>query len=68
MNIFQKCTSLPRPKLIEKKLCLNKYIKNPLEGITSGNIGRMKGNNFLVMDYFLYEFDDNWEVERFYIF
>ena len=48
-----------------------KYIDNPPEGMTSGDIRRMSGDDLLDMDYFLNEddlFDDEAGVEGFYIF
>ena len=48
-----------------------KYMDNPPEGMTSGDIRRMSGNDLLDMDYFLNEddlFDDETGVEGFYIF
>ena len=48
-----------------------KYMDNPPEGMTSGDIRRMSGDNLLDMDYFLNEddlFDDEAGVEGFYIF
>ena len=48
-----------------------KYMDNPPEGMTSGDIRRMSGDDLLDMDYFLNEddlFDDETGVEGFYIF
>ena len=48
-----------------------KYMDNPPEGMTSGDIRRMSGDDLLDMDYFLNEddlFDDEAGVEGFYIF
>ena len=48
-----------------------KYINNPPEGMTSGDIRRMREDDLLDMDYFLNEddlFDDEAGVEGFYIF
>ena len=48
-----------------------KYIDNPPEGMTSEDIRRMSEDDLLDMDYFLNEydlFDDEAEVEGFYIF
>ena len=48
-----------------------KYIDNPPEGMTSGDIRRMSWDDLLDMDYFLNEddlFDDEAGVEGFYIF
>lgn len=49
-----------------------KYIKNPPEGMTAGMIKRMSDNDLLDMDYFLHEFDDEFDdeigAEGFYIF
>ena len=48
-----------------------KYIDNPPEGMTSGDIRHMSGDELLDMDYFLNEddlFDDEAGVEGFYIF
>lgn len=48
-----------------------KYIDNPPEGMTSGDIRRMSEDDLLDMDYFLNEddlFDDEAGVEGFYIF
>lgn len=48
-----------------------KYMYNPPEGMTSGDIRRMSGDDLLDMDYFLNEddlFDDEAGVEGFYIF
>ena len=48
-----------------------KYIDNPPEGITSGDIRRMSEDDLLDMDYFLNEddpFDDDFGEEGFYIF
>ncbi len=47
-----------------------KYMANPPEGITSGDIRRMGGDDLLDMDYFLNEddlFDDEADVESFSI-
>ena len=48
-----------------------KYMDNPPEGMTSEDIRRMSEDDLLDMDYFLNEydlFDDEAEVEGFYIF
>jgi len=49
-----------------------KYIKNPPEGMTAGMIKRMSDSDLLDMDYFLHEFDDDFDdeigAEGFYIF
>ena len=49
-----------------------KYIKNPPEGMTAGMIKRMSDSDLLDMDYFLHEFDDEFDdevgAEGFYIF
>ena len=49
-----------------------KYIKNPPEGMTTGMIKRMSDSDLLDMDYFLHEFDDEFDdeigAEGFYIF
>ena len=48
-----------------------KYIDNPPEGMTSGDIRRMSEDDLLDMDYFLNEddpFDDDFGEEGFYIF
>jgi hypothetical protein len=48
-----------------------KYMDNPPEGMTSGDIRRMSGDDLLDMDYFLNEdnpFDDGFGEEGFYIF
>ena len=48
-----------------------KYIDNPPEGMTSGDIRRMSEDDLLNMDYFLNEddpFDDGFGEEGFYIF
>lgn len=48
-----------------------KYMNNPPEGLTSGDIRHMSGEDLLDMDYFLNEddlFDDEAGVEGFYIF
>ncbi len=47
-----------------------KYMDNPPEGITSGDIRRMGGDDLLDMDYFLNEddlFNDEADVEGFSI-
>ncbi len=47
-----------------------KYMDNPPEGITSGDIRRMGGDDLLDMDYFLNEddlFNDEDDVEGFSI-
>ncbi len=47
-----------------------KYIDNPPEGMTSGDIRRMSEDDLLDMDYFLNEddpFDDDFGEEGFYI-
>lgn len=47
-----------------------KYIDNPPEGMTSGDIRRMSEEDLLDMDYFLNEddpFDDDFGEEGFYI-
>ena len=49
----------------------NKYIKNPLEGMTPRDIRQMSESDLLDMDYFLHKFDDDdddWGTEGFYIF
>ena len=48
-----------------------KYTDNPPERMTSGDIRRMSEDDLLDMDYFLNEddlFDDETDVEGFYIF
>ncbi len=48
-----------------------KYMENPPEGMTSGDIRHMSGDDLLDMDYFLNEddeFDDEFGEEGFYIF
>ena len=49
-----------------------KYIKNPPEGMTAGMIKRMSDSDLLDMEYFLHEFDDEFDdeigSEGFYIF
>ena len=48
-----------------------KYMNNPPEGLTSGDIRHMSGDVLLDMDYFLNEdnlFDNEAGVEGFYIF
>ncbi len=48
-----------------------KYIDNPPEGMTSGDIRRMSEDDLLDMDYFLNEddpFEDDFGEEGFYIF
>ena len=48
-----------------------KYMDNPPEGLTSGDIRRMSEDDLLNMDYFLNEddlFDDEAGEEGFYIF
>ena len=48
-----------------------KYMDNPPEGMTSGDIRRMSEEDLLDMDYFLNEdnlFDDEAGMEGFYIF
>ena len=48
-----------------------KYMDNPPEGMTSGDIRRMSEDDLLDMDYFLNEdnlFDDEADIEGFYIF
>ena len=48
-----------------------KYMDNPPEGMTSGDIRHMSEDDLLDMDYFLNEdnlFDDEAGVEGFYIF
>ena len=48
-----------------------KYMENPPEGMTSGDIHHMSGDDILDMDYFLNEddlFDDGFGEEGFYIF
>ncbi len=48
-----------------------KYMDNPPEGMTSGDIRRMSEDDLLDMDYSLNEddlFDDEAGVEGFYIF
>ena len=48
-----------------------KYMDNPPEGMTSGDIRHMSVDDLLDMDYFLNEydlFDDEAGVEGFYIF
>ena len=48
-----------------------KYMDNPPEGMTSGDIRRMSEDDLLDMDHFLNEddlFDDEAGVEGFYIF
>ena len=48
-----------------------KYMDNPPEGMTSGDIRRMSEDDLLDMDYFLNEddlLDDEAGVEGFYIF
>lgn len=48
-----------------------KYMDNPPEGMTSGDIRRMSGDELLDMAYFLNEddpFGDDFDKEGFYIF
>ena len=49
-----------------------KYIKNPPEGMTSEEVRTMSDDDLLDMDYFLHEFDDEFDdeigAEGFYIF
>jgi len=49
-----------------------KYIKNPPEGMTSEEVRTMSDDDLLDMDYFLHEFDDEFDdeigTEGFYIF
>ena len=48
-----------------------KYMNNPPEGMTSGDIRRMSGDDLLDMDDFLNEddpFSDDFGEDRFYIF
>ena len=48
-----------------------KYIDNPPEGMSSGDIRRMSEDDLLDMDYFLNEddlFDDDFGEDGFYIF
>lgn len=48
-----------------------KYMENPPEGMTSGDIRRMSEDDLLDMDHFLNEddpFDDGFGEEGFYIF
>ena len=48
-----------------------KYMENPPEGMMSGDIRHMSGDDLLDMDYFLNEddeFDDEFGEEGFYIF
>ena len=48
-----------------------KYMENPPEGMTSGDIRHMSGDDLLDMDYFLNEddeFNDEFGEEGFYIF
>ena len=48
-----------------------KYMDNPPEGMTSGDIRRMSGDDLLDMDYILNEddpFNDDLGGEGFYIF
>ena len=47
-----------------------KYMANPPEGMTSGDIQKMSGDDLLDMDYFLNddELDDDYGEEGFYIF
>lgn len=48
-----------------------KYMDNPPEGMTSGDIRRMSEDDLLDMDYFLNEddpFGDDFGKEGFYIF
>ena len=50
---------------------LKKYMDNPPEGMTSGDICRMSEDGLLDMDYFLNEddpFGDDFGEEGFYIF
>ena len=60
---------IPMKQDIEK--LRKKYMNNPPEGLTSGDIRHMSGDELLDMDYFLNEddlFDDEAGVEGFYIF
>lgn len=49
-----------------------KYIKNPPGGMTSEEVRNMSDDDLLDMDYFLHEFDDEFDdgigAEGFYIF
>ena len=43
-----------------------KYIKNPPEGMTSEEVRTMSDDDLLDMDYFLHEFDDEFDDEMIY--
>ena len=69
MVYFLSKEVIPMKQDIEK--LRKKYIDNPPEGMTSGDIRRMSEDDLLNMDYFLNEddlFDDEAGVEGFYIF
>ena len=69
MVYFLSKEVIPMKQDIEK--LRKKYMNNPPEGLTSGDIRHMSGDDLLDMDYFLNEddlFDDEAGVEGFYIF
>ena len=69
MVYFLSKEVIPMKQDIEK--LRKKYMNNPPEGLTSGDIRHMSGDDLLDMDYFLNEddlFDDEVGVEDFYIF
>lgn len=69
MVYFLSKEVIPMKQDIEK--LRKKYMNNPPEGLTSGDIRHMSGDELLDMDYFLNEddlFDDGTGVEDFYIF
>ena len=69
MVYFLSKEVIPMKQDIEK--LRKKYMNNPPEGLTSGDIRHMSGDELLDMHYFLNEddlFDDEAGVEGFYIF
>ena len=69
MVYFLSKEVIPMKQDIEK--LRKKYMNNPPEGLTSGDIRHMSGDELLDMDSFLNEddlFDDEAGVEGFYIF
>ena len=72
---YHKNEGAPMKRVTEAELAKElreKYIKNPPEGMTSEEVRTMSDDDLLDMDYFLHEFDDEFDdeigAEGFYIF
>ena len=63
---YHKNGGAPMKRVTEAELAKElreKYIKNPPEGMTSEEVRTMSDDDLLDMDYFLHEFDDEFDDE-----